>query len=136
MRKFPLTTLSFCAGKINSLQAKTYQNSTRRNVDTLSMIGDNDYSSDQYNVTSKRNIPCNRKMVQFENLGRRSKSRQKVLHFLEMITQLDHRNCGKHSLWRHYQFPVVNRVQITDDMKKIRSRFDWQKASSGDIDTV
>lgn len=50
-------------------QRTVLQDTTIRNVDPLSLVGNNDNGSPQRHVTSKVDIACHRQMVQLENLG-------------------------------------------------------------------
>jgi len=67
------------------------QNRTRRNIDTVAVIGNDDHRALQRNILAKRHITGHRQMIQFQHVRNALETIQEIFHLVEVRAQLDQR---------------------------------------------
>ena len=82
------------------------KNRPRWNVDSGSMIGNNDNRPAQVDIVPKCNITSDSQMVKFQNMWSGSESCKKKIDFFEVIAKFYERLTTKYAQWIHDKFTM------------------------------
>ena len=77
------------------------------NIDTLTLVGDDDDSTAQGDVPAKVDVPSDRQVVELENLRNLLEALLELLNLLEVVSEFDDRSGLEHSLRVDHQLPML-----------------------------
>jgi hypothetical protein len=118
-----------------TLNNNILEDGTRRNVNGLTLTGNNNNSTLASDTTAQVDGSGDGQVVEFENLGDAGDARLEAGNLLEVTAELDQRS-GTETVRVHDQLAVLERVKVRLDEHQVGTRLDGKETTAGHVDTV
>jgi hypothetical protein len=97
------------------------QDTTIREINTITLIGNDNDRAPEGNILAKPNITRDGQMIQLENVGNGAEPLLEVTNLFECVAEFDDGGLVEHAVRVHDKLAVLERVEVRCDQEQVRA---------------